>query len=209
MRGIGIALIVAALVVGVGGIASGVSSFANLDVRPVDESETIEAEAGQELAMYASMTRGAPGSCSVLGPDGQPLQAAAPLGSEQISANGDTWAVVHILTVATSGAQTITCDSDGFAIGPRVGVFGLVAKFLVGIFGGFVLGVTGLVLLIVGRRRERRATTSGTGPGPQGPAQPGTYQDPFGAAPSPSGPAPSGYAPAPTAAPPPQPSPLG
>jgi hypothetical protein len=163
----------------VGGITAAVSGFARLFDDPpvaVTDATTIQAEAGDELALYR-VGAGAPeGGCKVVGPDGRDAAQRPSVGTETLTLNGVQYVVDRVVTVHADGPQTVTCTSTGFAVGPRIGVFGLVGTVLAGVFGGIALFVVGLVLLIIGITKRRPAAPPpypGQPPYPGPPSSPG------------------------------------
>jgi hypothetical protein len=107
----------------------------------------------------------------VVGPDGQSLSLEGILGTETLTLNGTSHVVVREVTAIRDGVHEVTCSGPGFAVGPRIGVFGLVGTVLSGVFGGLALIALGIVLLVIGISRRKSSSNGPPFPG-QYPGQP-------------------------------------
>jgi hypothetical protein len=174
----GIVLMVLGVLSGIGGFVAGFAPLFGDPPQRVDGPTSIRAEAGDQLALYRIAGFSAEGSCTVTGPDGDELDLDGVFANETLDLNGTTYVVVAEIDVESSGDQIAECSSTGFAIGPRIAVFGVVGLVLAGVFGGGLLFVIGLVLLIVGIVRRRKQPPSAFGQPGYGP--PGYGQAPYG-----------------------------
>ncbi|MGO1509081.1 MAG: hypothetical protein ACTHXO_10745 [Actinomycetaceae bacterium] len=135
-----IAIIVAAVAVG--------RFIQDADIRTVGPSGTqIEAEAGEEWALYASDTGAAQSqtqTCRVVGPDGADVRLTAP--GTDVTVND--YARGHTFTTDQAGTYTVTCDRTAY-VGSNLSGGDVVAAA-----GGIILGaigaIVGFVLMIIG-----------------------------------------------------------
>ncbi|HRW39058.1 MAG TPA: hypothetical protein P5254_15270 [Aquihabitans sp.] len=225
---IGVVLIVAGVVLGivlaVGGARTIVSGVSDLQRLPIDQGGTVQIDDEGQISVYAErltldrssgFTTGGTGglppvALSVYGPDGEPVPVAVPGTVERY-----TWDQHEGVRIATFGAEragtyeivpTAVGAIGGYrtlAVGPALDLGRGIVGILGGIFGGGLVIVIGVVVLIVSsvrRSRARRATTWTPSVGAPGGAV--GWAPPPVAVPSPYGSA-AGWAPPPPSAPPP------
>ncbi|MGC5615339.1 hypothetical protein [Georgenia sp. Z1491] len=145
---IGIGLIVLAIAGVVFGISRIGSLVSDADFETVGAGGAqIEAEAGEEWALYAS-DGGSPEartqSCEVVGPDG----ASVPLSTTGTDISVNEYELGHRFTTPQAGTYSVTCDQSAF-VGHNIGA-GEIAAPIVGLVGGILGGILGVVMTIIG-----------------------------------------------------------
>lgn len=167
----GIVLLVAAAVAGVVAVVAFVQRLSGAEPTTIGEGVTLQVGAGEELAIYGRSRLDSGEGCVVDGPDGAPLPSQAVRHTETLTFNDRSYVLLRTVTTTVAGPHEVTCPPGGFAVGPRVGVPATIGLVLGGVFGGAALAVVGLILLVIGtgRRRRARTTTPWSGHGwPQG-----------------------------------------
>ena len=159
----GIAMIPLAVLVVIAVVVLAITRIAGAEPTSVGEGVTVDAAAGDELALYATGRASGEG-CTVTGPDGEVLPSRAITHRETLTFDGQSYLLRRTYTVRTDGDQVVRCPPGGFAVGPRVGVLGTVAAIFGGIGLAALLVVVGIVLMVVGSRRRQRAAVQGWGP---------------------------------------------
>ena len=214
---IGGLLIVVGVVVGIVGVVVGIRSIGDT----VDGYQRVPAESGGTLEIDdpgtyrvfyerdgADEGSGSPGGLTIIGPDGQEILLESDFSSESYSVGGHEGRKIGRFRAATAGSYEIrTVIGDGdlgigtYAVGKR-GPAGSIVAILVGVFGGGLIAVVGVVVLIVSAVRRARARRAAMGyPGGPGPGWGAPLTPPGGwAPPAPGAPAAPGWA-----APPPAP----
>lgn len=162
-------LIVVGVVLGIIGVVAGFSKLVGIEVEPVVGTTMVQVDAGDQFAIYRTPAA-FEGTCTAVGPDGAPLTAQPFFGTETLTLGGVEYVVHQVFSARVTGEQAVTCSGNGFAVGPRVGVFGLVGLILSGIFGGLAVAGLGTILLVIGIvRRKPPRTPAPPGVWPQGP----------------------------------------
>lgn len=171
LQAAGVVLLVAAAVAGVVAVVAFVQRLTGAEPTSIGEGVVLQVEAGEELAIYGRSRLDSGEGCVVDGPDGAPLPSQAVRHTETLTFNDRSYVLLRTVTTLVTGPHEVTCPLGGFAVGPRVAVLGTIGLVFGGVFGGAVLAVVGLILLVVGtgRRRRARAATPWAGSGwPQG-----------------------------------------
>ncbi|MGC5628132.1 hypothetical protein ACPYO6_07775 [Georgenia sp. Z1344] len=140
-----IVLAIAAIIFAVGRIGGLVSDADFTTVGP--GGAQIEAEAGEEWALYATNSENPEAqtqTCQVSGPDGAQVSLDDP--STDITVND--YSLGHRFTTDQAGTYTVTCNESAF-VGHNVSG-GEIAAPIVGIIGGILGGILGVIMLIIG-----------------------------------------------------------
>ena len=204
------------------GIVVGVASLSIFGVKIVHDelNATIFTTPGTQSVQCTSGTydvyepSGSPlltaANVTVTGPGGSAMQVTATTTTSTVGRSGTNYVGTVQFVVHTAGTYSVDVTSsttEAFVAPSLTTEASRNVGWIAGMFVGFVLGVTGLVLLIVGIVRRRRFKQQMAFGGPQyggGPGGYGGYQQPGGYSPQPGAyPPPGGYSPQPGAYPPP------
>lgn len=143
------------LVLGLVGVVLGVvlivGSASTASLQSIGQAGSVTLDPGKDKTIYAQQPGTGSGSpCRATGPGNATF--TAPVGSQTITLNGQSWYAVSNLHVDAAGSYNLQCDAGSYAIGDKGAVFSLVG----GIFGGIavialggLLGFVGLVVLVV------------------------------------------------------------
>ncbi|PWH06633.1 hypothetical protein DEO23_06710 [Brachybacterium endophyticum] len=159
---IGVVVLVVSII-GVVGVAKKVAD----ESTTFTGTTTLQLEAGKDMQAYKVQGESTP-SCIIVGADGTEPETGTISASSSTPADGQQWESFGSFTAKTTQEYSITCDGDQeVMVAPPLsvggilgGVGGIVASVFVGVVG-FLLVVTGVVLLIVGRNRMKKAAAPG------------------------------------------------
>ncbi|TCN44241.1 hypothetical protein EV644_101624 [Kribbella orskensis] len=140
------------------------------------------------LTIYSSQPVLRP-PCEVKDSSGADVPLESPTGSETITVNNNTWYVIaRSVETVPPGEYVVSCADDdtgaSYGVGPRMSILGFVGAIF-GLLGSLLVFIgLGVVLLIVGAVKRRKANRPGNtfpgGPGgyPYPGQQPPGYQQP-------------------------------
>lgn len=148
----------------------------------IDTSGTVQLDK-DGLTIYASQPVLRP-PCQVKDSSGADVPLKSPTGSETITINDNTWYVIaRSVQTVPPGEYVVSCADDetgaAYSVGPRMSILGFVGSIF-GLIGSLLVFIgLGVVLLVVGALKRRKANPPGnTFPGRPGgyPPQPGQQQ---------------------------------
>lgn len=165
---VGLVLTVITVVAGIWGLNRAIQDFSQMerDAVAVQGSASVPMEDGDVRLVLAP--EGSATTCTVTGPGGEELQVSSdPTMGQAAAQEGIT--VVGTFTAAQAGEHTVTCDgpaelSPALSLRDAVGI-GTAGVAFLAFFPLAFITLLGLVLWLVGRSRDRKATVGPSGPG--------------------------------------------
>jgi hypothetical protein len=165
---VGLVLTVITVIVGIWGLNRAIQDFSQMerDAVAVQGSASVPMEAGDVRLILAA--EGSDTACTVSAPGGEELEVTSDPTMGQAAAQ-EGISVVGTFTATETGEHTVTCDgpaelSPALSLGDAVGI-GTAGVAFLAFFPLAFITLLGLVLWLVGRSRDKKASGGPSGPG--------------------------------------------